>query len=151
VQFRMNIHTIKRLLLLSLSVYFFLVSILFAEDVVKKVPINKDGSYFIVEALTLKKMLEKKDFLFINVHIPYEGEIEGTDLFIPYNQIQENLNKLPSDKNAKIVLYCRSDRMSVIAAHTLVKFGYSNIWSLEGGMMEWKRAGFPLVNKRYKP
>lgn len=147
----MNIHKIKRLFLLSLSAYFLIVNVLCAEDIVKRVPITGEGSYFSIGAFTLKEMLEKKDFLFINVHIPYEGEIEGTDLFIPYNEIQKNLNKLPSDKNAKIILYCRSDKMSVIAAHTFVTLGYSNIWILKGGMVEWKRAGFPLVNKHDTP
>jgi rhodanese-related sulfurtransferase len=103
-------------------------------------------SYTKIDAKGLADMLKRKDFLFVNVHIPYEGEIEKTDLFIPYNEIEEKLNKLPSDKNVKIVLYCRSDRMSVIAARTLVTLGYSNIWSLEGGMVAWKKAGFPLAN-----
>jgi rhodanese-related sulfurtransferase len=142
----MNIRGINRFLLLSLSAYFFLAGILFAEDTAKKVLVDGGGSYYSISPSTLKKMLEKKDFVFINVHIPYEGEIAGTDLFIPYNEIRKNLNKLPSDTKAKIVLYCRSDRMSIIAARTLVKLGYSNIWSLEGGMVEWKRAGFQLVD-----
>jgi rhodanese-related sulfurtransferase len=142
----MNVHKIKRLFLLFLSAYSLMVNVNCAENNSKGVPVHGDRSYFSADSLTLKKMLEKKDFLFINVHIPYEGEIEGTDLFIPYNEIQKNLNKLPSDKNAKIILYCRSDRMSIIAARTLVTLGYSNIWILEGGMVGWKRAGFPLIN-----
>jgi rhodanese-related sulfurtransferase len=147
----MNIQKIKRHFLLSLSAFFLIVNINCAEDKAKGIPVNGDDSYLSVEASNLKKLLEKKDFLFINVHIPYQGEIEGTDLFIPYNEIKKNLNKLPSDKDAKIVLYCRSDRMSIIAAQTLVTLGYSNIWILEGGMVGWKRAGFPLVNKRNTP
>jgi len=33
----------------------------------------------------LNTMLQSRDFPLINVHIPYEGEIPGTDAHIPYN------------------------------------------------------------------
>jgi polyferredoxin len=46
---------------------------------------------------------------------------------------RESLDKLP-DKNSWIVRYCLSGRMSGIAAQTLVGFGYSNIFSLVGGI-----------------
>ncbi len=88
-------------------------------------------------------MLANKDFTFLNVHIPFEGNIPGTDLSIPYDQIAQNLDKLP-DKSAKIVLYCRSGRMSAIAAETLVGLGYTNSWNLDGGMVAWEQAGFKI-------
>ena len=59
----------------------------------------------------------------VNVHIPYEGEIEGTDLFIPYDQTGQRLSDLPPDPGGKIVLYCRSGRMSATAAGALVSTG----------------------------
>lgn len=92
-------------------------------------------------------MLAHKDFFFVNTHIPYEGELEQTDAFVPYDALDENLGKLPSDPNAKIVLYCRSDRMSTIAAQALVKKGYSNLYNLVGGMVAWEQAGYPLLDK----
>jgi len=85
----------------------------------------------------LHEMLKNKDFYFINVHTPYEGEIEKTDAFIPYDQIDKNLDKLPKDKNAKIVLYCRSGRMSKIAAQSLVDLGYTNVYNQLLGMHDW--------------
>ena len=104
------------------------------------------GSYRNLTPNELNTMLKNKDFIFVNVHIPFEGNIAGTDLSIPYDQIIEpaNLAQLPADKNAKIVLYCRSGRMSAIAAEALVKLGYTDVWNLEGGMLDWERAGYEI-------
>ncbi len=95
----------------------------------------------------LSTMLEAKDFLFVNTHIPYEGEIPETDAFIPYNDIESYGSELPSDKDARIVLYCRSGRMSEIAAAELVDRGYTNVFELDGGMIGWEEAGLPLIRK----
>ncbi|MGE5140866.1 MAG: rhodanese-like domain-containing protein [Rudaea sp.] len=105
------------------------------------------GSYTDVGPAALNQMLAQKNFPLINVHIPYQGEIANTDAFIPYDQIENHLDKLPADKNAKIVLYCRSGNMSTIAAKKLVGLGYTNIWNLDGGMEAWQQAGLPLIRK----
>lgn len=102
------------------------------------------GSYTNVSASDLAQMLKNKDFVFINVHIPFDGNIAGTDLSIPYDEIGSNLSQLPADKNAQVVLYCRSGRMSQMAAEALVKLGYTDIWNLEGGMVEWEQAGYNM-------
>jgi len=109
----------------------------------KKVSVD-GGSYTDVSVTELQTMLVDKDFTFVNVHIPFEGNIAQTDLSIAYDQIDQNLDKLPPDKNAKIVLYCRSGRMSAIAAKTLVGLGYTNIWNLSGGMVAWEQAGLKI-------
>ena len=105
------------------------------------------GSYQNITSDELNAMLKNKDFVFINVHIPFAGNIANTDLSIPYDQISipENLSQLPDDKNAKIVLYCRSGRMSDIAARELVPMGYNNLWNLSGGMVAWEQAGFDIT------
>ena len=102
------------------------------------------GTYTDLSVAELQTMLTNKDFTFINVHIPFEGNIAKTDLSIPYDQIDHNLAKLPSNKNEKVVLYCRSGRMSSIVAKYLVSQGYTNIWNLSGGMVAWEQAGLPM-------
>ena len=104
------------------------------------------GSYTNVTADELGAMLKNKNFVFVNVHIPFAGNIAGTDLSIPYDQIATpaNLSQLPADKNAKIVLYCRSGRMSDIAAEKLVSLGYTNVWNLTGGMVDWENTGYEI-------
>lgn len=106
------------------------------------------GSYKNITPAELDVMLLNKDFVFINVHIPFAGNIQDTDLSIPYDQISapDYLNQLPADKDVKIVLYCRSGHMSESAATVLVSLGYTNIWNLDGGMVAWEQAGYDIEN-----
>ena len=105
------------------------------------------GTYIDITPDELAAMLKNKDFLFINVHIPYAGEIAQTDLFLPYDQAAQQLGQLPADKNAKIVVYCRSDRMSRISVEEWVKAGYTNLYNLDGGFEAWEAAGYQLLQK----
>ena len=105
------------------------------------------GSYRNINSEQLWSMLQKKDFVLINVHIPYEGELPQTDMFIPYNAIDQNIDRLPQDKTARVVLYCRSGRMSAIASETMVNMGYTNVLNLKEGMSEWQQKGYTLLNK----
>lgn len=97
-----------------------------------------------VTAAALHQMLAAKDFFFVNVHIPYEGEIAATDAFIPFDKTKALLGRYPADKSARIVLYCRSGRMSDVAARELAAAGYTNLYNLAGGMIAWEEAGLPL-------
>lgn len=99
-----------------------------------------------ISARQLKEALVQKDFTLINVHTPYEGEIEKTDMFIDYDAMMANQEKLPQDKNAPIVLYCRSGRMSAEALQTLKDMGYTNVSHLAGGMEAWQEAGYQVLD-----
>lgn len=93
-----------------------------------------------VSVKQLKNMLQKKNFTFINVHTPYEGEIEKTDSFVQYDQMVADAGNLPKDKNAPIILYCKTGRMSGEGVQTMKKLGYTNVRHLAGGMDAWKKA-----------
>lgn len=102
-----------------------------------------EGSFNRLSPRELRAEMEEEEFPLVNVHIPFEGNIPGTDLSIPYNEIDQNLDRLPA-KDERIVLYCRSGSMSAEAARTLVGLGYTNVYDLKGGMIAWEEAGFRL-------
>ncbi len=135
---------LKKLAFLSIVLIAMLLAACQPKPVTEETISVAGGSYKNISAPELQTMLKNKDFVFINVHIPFAGNIAGTDLSIPYDQIEQNLSQLPGEKNAKIVLYCRSGRMSAIAAETLVKLGYTNLWNLNGGMEAWEQAGYSI-------
>ena len=107
---------------------------------------NADG-YFDITAEQLAKVSEGHEFTLVNVHIPYEGELPATDLFVPYNTITDHTDQLPA-QNAPIVLYCRSGSMSTQAAKQLAELGYTNVYELDGGFNAWQAAGYALLHKQ---
>ncbi len=86
-----------------------------------------------------------EDYTILNVHIPYAGEIEGTNANVPYNDI-DALTAALLDKDAPIILYCRSGNMSEQASHALLELGYTQVWDVPGGMNAWRESGRELVN-----
>lgn len=94
----------------------------------------------------LKKALKDKTFTLINVHTPYAGEIEKTDLFVPFDEVVANSSLLPKDKAAPIILYCETGRMSKEALESFKKLGYTNVRHLAGGIEAWKKSGGKILD-----
>lgn len=93
-----------------------------------------------VNAVEFAKLAENESSFLLDVHIPEQTHIPGTDAFIPYNEIQQNIDKLPQDRNTQILVYCRSGSMSKEAALELIDLGYTNVVDLAGGINEYKEA-----------
>lgn len=81
----------------------------------------------------------------INVHVPDEGNIAGTNARIPFDRVRAQASQLPANKDASIAIYCKSGRMSEIAGKELSALGYTNVIDLRGGMNAWEQAGFTLT------
>lgn len=108
---------------------------------------GKGGSWTNITPDTLAAMMTKKDFTLLNVKTPYVGEIPGTDLYIPYTDLTAQAGKLPTDKTARIVVYCRSGNESRMATQTLLNLGYTNIMNLDKGLDSWAASGRSVIQK----
>ncbi len=79
----------------------------------------------------------------INVHVPDEGHLDGTDLTIAFDTISSS-TLLPSDKTTPLAVYCRSGNMSADAVEDLAAMGYVDIVELDGGFDAWVASGRTL-------
>lgn len=98
----------------------------------------------VVTVPELNQIMQREDIFLVDVHTPEQRHIKGTDVFIPYDQIEQYKDRLPKDKNAAIYLYCESGRMGNAAARSLHELGYRNLTNLEGGAKAWRKAGLDL-------
>jgi len=100
----------------------------------------------------LKKMIDDEaDLWMLDVRDPYmrvEGSIEGLDnAAVARGNLEFKIEEEIEDKKAFIVVYCRSGKLAVLAAQTLVKtMGYKNVVYLEGGLDNWLESGYSVFN-----
>ena len=64
-----------------------------------------------------------------------DGHISGA-IVISHEEIAEKAEKVLTDKEQLILVYCRSGRRSKIAAQALAELGYTNIKEF-GGIIDW--------------
>ncbi len=86
-----------------------------------------------------KEMMENGDVIVVDVRTEEEfrqGHIEGAILIPDYDLDKLAAEKLP-DKEATILLYCRSGNRSQLAAHLLNGMGYQNVYDF-GGIIDWR-------------
>jgi len=58
--------------------------------------------------------------------------------------IERDIESQIPNKQEEIVLYCGGGYRSALAADALQHMGYTNVWSMEGGMKAWREARYPL-------
>lgn len=75
-----------------------------------------------------------------------QGYIEGARLIdFQSGNFQNEIEAL--DKNATYAVYCRSGNRSGQAVKIMLDAGFTNVFNLDGGVIDWANAGKTLVNK----
>ena len=66
--------------------------------------------------------------------------------------IERDIEQKIPQLDAPIVLYCGGGYRSALAADNLQKMGYTNVWSMDGGIRGWREKGrFRLPRSRKPP
>ena len=97
----------------------------------------------LVSPAAFEQLVATTGVVTINVHVPNEGSIAGTDLTIPFDDVSTS-KSLPVDRSTPLAVYCRSGNMSADAVRDLTALGYTDVVELKGGFNAWKESGRAL-------
>ena len=94
-----------------------------------------------------KKIDNKEDFQLIDVREEYEYEICNLNgELIPMPYVLENADKISRDK--PVVIHCKSGRRSAVIINELEKkFGFTNLYNLKGGILEYAQEVDPSLEQ----
>ena len=101
---------------------------------------NDQGAVYVnITAEEAKRIMDSEEgYIILDVRTQEEydqGHIPGA-IVISHEEIAEKAEKMLTDKDQLILVYCRSGRRSKIAAEALAELGYTNIKEF-GGIIDW--------------
>jgi rhodanese-related sulfurtransferase len=111
------------------------------------------GVPFVTPKALNEKLAEGADLLVIDVREPAEftdtlGHIKGA-INVPLGRVSatlaENADALKDYADTPVYVVCRSANRAASAARVLKRAGMSRVSVMSGGMLGWKRDGFPSV------
>ena len=85
--------------------------------------------------------------LLIDIREPVEhanGVAAGAKL-LPMRQLGARLAEIPTDSSKPVLLICNSQNRSSAVLRALRERGYGHVRYVQGGMSEWVRRGWPVV------
>ncbi len=107
--------------------------------------------YKTIEASELQQMMEKQTIQLVDVRNDAEvatGIVPGA-VHIPLSMVPVLHGQLSSD--TALVFYCHSGIRSAQAAAFIASKDHPQVYNLQGGVLAWGRAGYPLVPSNSAP
>ena len=106
--------------------------------------INLDELPQQVDVQTVFDIQDHEDVYVLDVREQYEYDekhIPNVTL-LPMSEIQNRLDEIPSDN--EVIVTCRSGNRSGQVTQFLEQNGFDNVHNMEGGIVAWEEAGFPV-------
>jgi rhodanese-related sulfurtransferase len=95
------------------------------------------------------KMGTDHQFILIDVRTEKEylaGHIEKA-IWIPRGFLEFKIQKVTSEPQSELILYCRAGSRSALSTETLIEMGFENVLNLQGGFKEWVNNGYNIFNR----
>ena len=99
-----------------------------------------------VDPMDATQLMNHRDAVIVDVREGNElgeGQIRES-VHVPLGEIKSGPDKLARHKGRPVIAVCRTGSRSGIAASSLVKSGFEEVYNLRGGIMAWQNAGLPL-------
>ncbi|MCL6259967.1 rhodanese-like domain-containing protein [Aquiflexum sp. TKW24L] len=131
----------------NLVIFFFALS--FLGSCTSKTSDNAEvsGKVEEVDAATFKNLIDSGNGIVLDVRTPEEvaqGIIANAYVIDIYQSgFEEKLQSLPKDK--EVYVYCAVGGRSRQAAEILLNNGFTKVYNLSGGIVDWRRNGFEVV------
>lgn len=107
---------------------------------------NAKKSIKTITATEADEMYENGGILILDVREPKEyksGHIPGA-VNVPRGLLEMEIGRKAANRDATILVYCRSGARSALATSTLMQMGYNNAVNMDGGWNAWLGAGYPV-------
>ena len=88
-------------------------------------------------------------FILIDVRTEKEylaGHIEKA-IWVPRGFLEFKIQKITSEPQSELILYCRAGSRSALSTETLIEMGFENVLNLQGGFKEWVNNGYNIFNR----
>lgn len=98
-------------------------------------------------SISIQDNKNNPDFAIIDVRTPgefAEGHVEDAIIIDFYSEsFRSDINAL--DKNKTYLIYCQSGNRSGKALKIMEELGFTEVYNISGGILEWKAQGLPLI------
>jgi phage shock protein E len=100
-----------------------------------------------VDVIGFAQVIEDSSIIILDVRTPEEfaqGHIAGSiNIDVSNSNFIPEVSKL--DKTKTYAVYCRSGNRSEVATAEMEKLGFTSLYNMTGGAIDWSAAGYPLV------
>lgn len=147
----------KKSLFLILSVSF--VVLLATAVSAVTIPNGKSGDDYVEEAkaqiegislVEAKKLIDNgTDMVLLDIRSFAEFKDHGwikDRIVLPHGMVIFKIRNIVPNKSYPIIVYCKKGKRSALVTYQLKQMGYENVKYLDGGIVGWKRKGFPVVS-----
>ena len=101
-----------------------------------------------VDPVEFSEVIAQPGVIILDVRTPEEFNAGHIPNAININVADSNFSSEVSklDKNATVAVYCRSANRSAVATNEMAELGFTDMYDMQGGIIDWEAAGGPVVN-----